>query len=203
MLLIGGGINIDLLKTNIPMNQNYIDTMLSHNLIPSITIPTRFTERTTTLIDHIFVRLPQAKINNMVTSGNLITDISDHLSNFSIIDIDIKTTKERPYIRLYNQKKIELFKYNIASKLSDITERVNQSDNINVNELYKILYEKLHSLLDLYFPKVRQSRKKAKDKERITVGIKRAIKHRNNLFHIQINNCTNENIEKWKNIEMC
>ena len=43
MLLIGGDINIDLLKTNIPMTQNYIDTMLSHNLIPSITIPTRFT----------------------------------------------------------------------------------------------------------------------------------------------------------------
>ena len=105
MLLIGGDINIDLLKTNIPMTQNYIDTMLSHNLIPSITIPTRFTERTTTLIDHIFVRLPQTKINNMVTSGNLITDISDHLSNFSIIDIDIRTTKERPYIRLYNKKK--------------------------------------------------------------------------------------------------
>ena len=134
----------------------------------------------------------------MVTSGNLITDISDHLSNFSIIDIDIKTTKERPYIRLYNKKNVELFKHNIASELSDITERVNQSDNINVNELYRILYEKLHSLLDLYFPKVRQSRKKAKDKEWITEGIKRAIKHRNNLFHIQINNGTNENIEKWK-----
>ena len=61
-----------------------------------------------------------------------------------------------------------------------------------------MLYDKLHSLLDLYFPKVRQSRKNAKDKEWITEGIKRAIKHRNNLFHIQIKNGTTENIEKWR-----
>ena len=61
MLLIGGDINIDLLKTNIPMTQNYIDTMLSHNLIPSITIPSRFTDRTTTLIDHIFCQTSSNK----------------------------------------------------------------------------------------------------------------------------------------------
>ena len=198
MLLIGGDINIDLLKTNIPMTQNYLDTMLSHNLIPSITIPTRFTERSTTLIDHIFIRLPRTKINNLVTSGNLITDISDHLSNFAIIDIDIKLTKERPLIRLYTKQKIELFKRNIASELSDITTIIKLQNNTNVNELYKMLYDKLHSLLDLYFPKVRQSRKNAKDKEWITEGIKRAIKHRNNLFHIQIKNGTTENIEKWR-----
>ena len=72
-------------------------------------------------------------------------------------------------------------------------------DNTNVNEIYKILYEKLISLLDLYFPKVRLSRKKAKDKNWITIGIKNAIKHRNQLYKIKINEDTEENVNNWKN----
>ena len=52
--------------------------------------------------------------------------------------------------------------------------------------------------MDLYLPRVRQSRKKAKDKEWITEGIKRSIKHRNSLYQIQIKNGTSENINKWK-----
>jgi hypothetical protein len=55
----------------------------------------------------------------------------------------------------------------------------------------------MHSL-NLYFPKVRQSRKKAKDKDWITDGIKRAIKHKNTLFQIQLTNGTPFYIDKWK-----
>ena len=42
------------------------------------------------------------------------------------------------------------------------------------------------------------SRKKFNDKDWITEGIKRSIKHRNNLFHIQLSSKTKENINKWK-----
>ena len=197
MLIIGGDINIDLLKTNTIMTQNYLDTMLSNNLIPNILIPTRFADNSTTLIDHIFTRLPLSKLNNMVTAGNLITDITDHLSNFVIIDIEIQRTKERPFIRLYT-KNTDLFKKNIESELSDINETINAQNSVNVNDLYKSLFEKLHALLDQYFPRVRQSRKKAKDKDWITDGIKRSIKQKHILFKIQLANSTTENKEKWR-----
>ena len=76
MFILGGDINIDLLKANISTTQNYLDTMLTYNLIPSIIIPTRFTDLSTTLIDHIFIRLLKSKLNNMITSGNFITNIN-------------------------------------------------------------------------------------------------------------------------------
>ena len=139
MLIIGGDINIDLLKTN-TMTQSYLETMLSNNLIPNILIPTRFSDNSTTLIDHIFTRLPLSIINNMVTAGNLITDITDHLSNFIIIDIEIKRTKERPFIRLYTKKNTEIFKNNIVAELSDINETINTHRNININDLYKMFF---------------------------------------------------------------
>ena len=58
--------------------------------------------------------------------------------------------------------------------------------------------KKNHVLLNLYFPKVQQSRKKAKDKDWITDGIKRAMKHRNNLYQIQLVNSTPINVNNWK-----
>ena len=203
MFILGGDINIDLLKANISTTQNYLDTMLTHNLIPSIIIPTRFTDRSTTLIDHIFIRLPKSKLKNMITSGNFITDISDHLCNFAIINTEIKRSKERPFIRLYNKANTERFMNNIDSEMSTINDSINSQNNQDVNELYRALFEKLHQILDLYFPKVRQSRRQAKDKDWITNGIKRAIKQKNSLFHIQIKCNSKENIDKWKKIQEC
>ena len=56
----------------------------------------------------------------------------------------------------------------------------------------------MHALLDQYFPRVRQSRKKAKDKDWITDGIKRSIKERHTLFNLQLTNGTTENREKYR-----
>ena len=86
--VLGGDTNIDLLKSNKLQTQNYLDIMLSHNFSPNITIPTRFSNKSMTLIDHIMTRLPKSKINSTIIAGNLISDISDHLPNFSIININ-------------------------------------------------------------------------------------------------------------------
>ena len=92
-----------------PSTQEYLNTMLSYNLIPNIIIPTRVTDRSSTLIDHIFVRLPKSHMKNKITSGNFITEISDHLSNFVIIDIEVNKPTERPLIRLFTKKRIDNF----------------------------------------------------------------------------------------------
>ena len=104
MLIIGGDINIDLLKSNVTTTQNYLTTMLSNNLIPNITIPTRFTDRSATLIDHIFTRIPKSHINNLITAGFFLIDITDHLSNFVIFNMQVESIKDRPFIRLYRKK---------------------------------------------------------------------------------------------------
>ena len=198
MLIIGGDINIDLLKSNVTTTQNYLTTMLSNNLIPNITIPTRFTDRSATLIDHIFTRIPKSHINNLITAGNFLIDITEYLSNFVIFNMQVESIKDRPFIRLYTEKNTKLFKDNIETEISKINESLNSENNININEIYKAFYEKMHALLNLYFPKVRQSRKNAKDKDWITDGIKRAMKRRNTLYQIQLVNSTPINVNNWK-----
>ena len=70
--------------------------------------------------------------------------------------------------------------------------------SVDTNLQYSNLETKLHMILNKYFPLVKLSRKKFNDKSWITDGIKRSIKHRNNLFYIQLNCKSKENISKWK-----
>ena len=85
--IITGDSNIDLLKNESHIGTGqFINSLLSHSLIPTIIKPTRFGRDTSTLIHNIFVNKP----NNASISGLLITDISDHLSIFYITKSKIK-----------------------------------------------------------------------------------------------------------------
>ena len=87
-----------------------------------------------------------------------------------------------PYYILYQQK-------------NKITDNIINADN---SELYNSFENKLHYLHDSYFPLIRMSRNKFRDKDWITEGIKRSIKVRNNLFYVQLGNPSNYNVDKWK-----
>ena len=153
--------------------------MTSNNFIPTITAPTRITDNSVTLIDHIFVKLPKSKNNNKISAGNLLCDISDHLPNFTIINMNIKKTKERPYIRLYNKNNICKFESNVESELLETKNIINDNNtNADNNDMYNTFETKLHYLHDTYFPLIKMSRSKFRDKDWITEGIKRSIKYR-------------------------
>ena len=56
--IICGDMNIDLLKTHSDPNaSNYLDKLVNNSYLPAITLPTRVTKTTCTLIDHIFKRI--------------------------------------------------------------------------------------------------------------------------------------------------
>ena len=76
--IIAGDINIDLIKQQNKNVNLYLETLLEHNFQPFICIPTRITDNSATIIDHINVRIPKHQIHNKISSGNLISDISDH-----------------------------------------------------------------------------------------------------------------------------
>ena len=99
-----GDININLLDTDNVHVSSYLNSYLENNFIPCITLPTRIKEDSATLIDHIFFKIPPKLIHNKCSSGNLITDISDHLPNFVLFDLKVPLVKKRPYIRLFTEK---------------------------------------------------------------------------------------------------
>ena len=75
--------DIDLLKFGSNNSvDNFIDSLQSFSLIPSISLPTRISENSKTLIDNIF----HSPNNLKTSSGNLLVGISDHLPQFLFLE---------------------------------------------------------------------------------------------------------------------
>ena len=88
-LYILGDMNIDFLKYNHhTQTEEYLDMLHSNNISPIITKPTRITNYTATLIDHIYTNN-----TNQMISGIATIDISDHLPTFCIVDIPVQKQK--------------------------------------------------------------------------------------------------------------
>ena len=79
-----GDTNIDLMKYDNNMSFDYFTSLSSNNFIPYISTPTRITDTSATLIDHIFTKLSPKHHSAAILAGNLSSDLSDHLPNFLI-----------------------------------------------------------------------------------------------------------------------
>ena len=81
--VLAGDFNLNLIKYSKTTDiSQFPEIILSHNFMPQITLPTRVTGRTATLIDNILIK----SYKNKCTSGNTTTSISDHLPQFLIIE---------------------------------------------------------------------------------------------------------------------
>ena len=93
-VIFAGDFNINLLQIQEREKiQEYFDLLTTHNFLPQITLPTRFSKRKGTLIDQIFCKF-SGKTTTAI-SGIVINKISDHLPCFSCINIK-KTKKTNP-----------------------------------------------------------------------------------------------------------
>ena len=76
---------------------DFINMMYSYHLQPSVLHPTRITDKTSTLINRIFVN---NAIGSNIQSGKVLSLISDHLPQFCIISelkCDYKTLSYKFY----------------------------------------------------------------------------------------------------------
>ena len=89
-IMLMGDFNIDLLKYDTNKDSTmFLDIMYTNFLLPYITIPTRVTTHSKTLIDNIF----SSNIEDGLISGNIITTISDHYAQF-LLQKNIKIEKK-------------------------------------------------------------------------------------------------------------
>ena len=83
LLFLMGDFNVNLLNYESHIDTNdFINTMISHYLLPHILHPTRVTNHSETVIDNIFSNNTSYEI----ISGNIISQISDHFPQFIILN---------------------------------------------------------------------------------------------------------------------
>ena len=196
-VIITGDYNIDLLKINQDNKINeYFDSLTDSNFMPLITLPTRITSSTKTLIDNILYN----QFTPNIQSGNLSVSISDHIPQFAIIPIANKNflpKNHNIFVRDYkNINKIKLIN-NFQALNWKFTEPKPETDhNIegdnnnlaneesNVNEDISKFFQISNEIIDNLAPlrKITNKEYKLKSKLWITKGILKSIKVRDSIY---------------------
>ena len=131
-------------------------SLSSNNFLPCINQPTRISAHSSTLIDNIFTNLLIANI----VSGNVLTQISDHLPQFLVLQ-NVNIT----------QNKIAVFKsdysnFNEVNFFHDFNKidfgYLNEGSNIDNN--YDRFLKDIMSLVEQHVPTKKCSKKESKFK---------------------------------------
>ena len=149
--------------------------MFSASLTPQITVPTRLTVRSKTLIDNIFTN----SVEENTISGNLRCCISDHLAQFLIFPSQrvLDQNNHRKYKRNYKNIDIKKFKDELQS--IDWTTALANNNN-DVNQSLENFLNITNSPLERYAPLTQVTKKdmKTQPKSWITKGILTSIRQK-------------------------
>ena len=144
-----GDFNIDLLKIESDTNiATFFDNITSNLFVPHITLPTRITPKSKTLIDNIYSNSENFRL---CKSGNLTLSISDHLAQFLIIPLESKfiPPKHNSYKRDMKNFDRENF---ILDFLSLDWKQILRLEEKDPNMSFSFLQENVNTLVDKYLP---------------------------------------------------
>ena len=193
--IVAGDLNIDLLKYDNTDVNEYMTQLLSYGFIPKITLPTRITASSKTLIDHIFIKLPLKKVEYSCKAGILYYDVTDHLPVFINLGNCPKTKNtERPLIRIYSERNCQNFK----EQLGDINWENTLNQYNSTHDKYDYFVSTFINCFNKSFPLVRISRKRFKDKKWITPPIKGSIRHKERLHKKMLESPNQRNKDAYK-----
>ena len=181
-VLLCGDYNIDLLKINANDNFNiFYENVISSSFIPSITLPTRICDTTSTLIDNIYTN----SVDKICTSGILIRPISDHQMYFCMINSNTchsEQTKKFIEVEVCDHESIQSFVTEISN--ANIYDKLQKNLNTNPNHNYEILLKHLLNAKLKHIPKkVKNFNKRRHSKEKwMTKELLQEIVTKNKMY---------------------
>ena len=158
--------------------QEFLLSLQSFSFTPTIDRPTRVHNSSATLFDNILTN----KVDANITSGNIVSDISDHFSQFCVSHTFFKKLKSK------KQKRRDFSGFSVNSFNSELSEELlnqnNFDDQFVVDISFPNFYNALSGLVEKHAPMKTLSKRKLKQfsKPWITIGLKKSIKVKNSLF---------------------
>ena len=153
-VVTAGDLNIDLLKIKErALFSDYLDLYLGYGLLPQISIPTRFSRKNATLLDHIFSKFKKDPSNCKSKSGVLFTKISDHMPTFTFHKIVKPKRQFHPkYISKQTTDENAIKNFNEAFVKANILDHIDLSSNACPDRNYTI-FENILTRRNTYQPK--------------------------------------------------
>lgn len=177
-----GDFNYNLLETSSnTMVQEFFDQMITHELLPQITVPTKINRKSCNLLDHIYTKFNDPKLST--DSCVNIADISDHLPVFISIQTDQSKLNRKKFKDVIDKSKENMTKViNKLQELMQITQfeyDLTIDPNINQHKLSNIIDI---SLKELPIKQIKVTKYNTKHSPWITQGLLNSIKKRDSLY---------------------
>ena len=174
-----GDININLLNHQVHKDtSDYLDMLYCNNFLPVINRPTRVTDHSATLIDHILC-------NNLSPSlsyyqGLLLTDISDHYPIFHIVQYTDNSGKdEDAYVF---KRQMHPNNYTIFKDMISKTDWSTIKDENDCQNSFTLFYDKIKQIYNRSFP-LRKIKVRYKNRlPWLSEALKTSIKNKNKLY---------------------
>ena len=187
--------NLDFLKSEKhPNTQSFLEFNLDSDLMPTITRPTRVTQKSATLIDNVFIT---KKLQNNFVSSILIDDISDHFPSIVFLQ-NQKICKKEPL-------KIQTREINDAkiTELKDTLDKVNWEDRLsgsNANDAFDSFHTLLVETVETILPEKTKTinyNKIIRDPW-LSSGIRKSLHKQKILYQAMLRSGKKEALEKYK-----
>ena len=172
---------------------NYLDILLNNRLLPLITLPTRVSHQSATLIDNI----SSTDVTTKYETGILLSSLSDHFPVYYIKYFPNKIQQPPSNLKFRKINSLTMLTFeNLVKNISwdDIlTEKEPQ-------QAFQKFYEKIDSLTEIAFPEVT---KKSFHKQKPNLpwfsnGLRISNLHKMKLASKKLKKPTNENINNYK-----
>ena len=190
-VLVLGDFNENLLKYNEDkQTSEYLDMLLSLGFMPIITKPTRITDHTATLIDHIYTNTPE----KLIKSGLCLADISDHLPLFCTMANTLPTNSEHRFFRDFRRFNENAFHQDLLAV--DFKSLISN----DVNESITTIVGNLRAITDRHVPLRKASKRQRKRLERpwISKAIVHSINQKHKLVKTHLYSTDSGKVKKYK-----
>ena len=145
---ITGDFNYDLSNQDNEHVCNFIEMMLEGHYFPVINKPTRITDTSATVLDHIWTNLHHQHIK----SGVILNSLSDHLPVYMCFNLNKQNLYRPQQKRSFTPQNIT--KFNEILENIDIIAILNET---NTNLAFKLLMDSYKSTFNYYFPFIKQN----------------------------------------------
>ena len=191
-----GDVNINFLRYNEHTNtEDYLNMLYSNNFLPLITKPTRLTDHSSTLIDHIYTNT----INSLV-SGIVKIDISDHFPIFCLAGTSLKKSCRKLFFRDYSKFNSDLYLHDICAMdwkaVTDQCKDLHEATTCTINAL--------KSIVDKHAPikQVSSNKERLLKKPWISRGILKSIKTKHTMYKTHFLSKDPVKVKNLRNIQI-
>ena len=143
-IIMMGDLNYNLLASNSIRVNTCIDKFFEFGMYPLVNIPTRITDTSGSVLDHVWTNI----VDTPVKSAVIVNPVSDHLPVY--VNMGIKTQKQDVIVekRIFSDKNVHLFNSALTEMyISDILQ-------LNcTNNAYNIFVKRYLEIFEKHFPK--------------------------------------------------